>query len=186
MDREFYRVQLVKALKDKKVPIIMPSKKYVHIKRIIRNYLIGKGPLVSKYLFKQKSGAKPWPTSVNLYIVVVGHDKQAAWEIRDQLLNGKICYDEAIKQLSAFFTTLEPWKNEKSWERWLIKTYKIRWKQETGFSSLNKIHKQFRYRNPIVQLAELYLRALIHKSWQFYRNKGLKNHKHHQCLTLFQ
>jgi len=185
MDREFYRVQLVKALKDKKIPIIMPSKKYAHVKRIIKNYLIRKGPLVSKYLFKQKSGAKPWPTSVNLNIVVVGHDDQAAWKIREQLYKGKIGYDEAIGQLSAFFTTLEPWKNKRSWARWLTKTYKIRWNQETGFCSLNRIHEQFRYRNPIVQLAELYLRGIIHNGWQFFRNQGLKKHIHHQELTLF-
>ena len=185
MDREFYRVQLIKHLKDKKIPIIMPSKKYPKVKKVIKDYLLKKGPLVCQYLFKQKSGAKPWPTSVLINIVVVGHDDQSAWKIRDQLWNGKLSYDEALHQLSAFFTTLKPWKNERSWARWLTRTYKIRWNQETGFSSLNKIHYQFRYRNPIVQLAELYLRALIHNGWQFYRNQGLKHGIHHQELTLF-
>jgi len=185
MDREFYRVQLIKSLKDKKIPIIMPSKKYSKVKRVIKDFLLKKGPLVSQYLFQQKTGAKPWRTAVMINIVVVGHDDQPAWKIRDQLWNGNIGYDEALHQLSAFFTTLKPWKNEHSWARWLTKTYKIRWNQETGFSSLNKIHEQFRYRNPIVQLAELYLRAIIHNGWQFYRNQGLKQGIHHQELTLF-
>ncbi len=185
MDREFYRVQLIKALKDKKIPIIIPSKKYPKVKRVIKDYLLKKGPLVSQYLFQQKTGAKPWRTSVLINIVVVGHDDQSAWKIRDQFWTGKIGYDKALHQLSAFFTTLKPWKNERSWARWLTRTYKIRWNQETGFSSLNKIHYQFRYRNPIVQLAELYLRALIHNGWQFYRNQGLKQGIHHQELTLF-
>ncbi len=185
MDREFYRVQLVKKLKNRQIPIIMPSKKYAHVKRHIKNYLLKKGPLISNYLFKQKSGAKPWQTSVNLNIVIVGHDDQPAWIIRNQFWKGKFTYDEAIHQLSAFFTTMDPWKNERSWARWLTKTYKIRWNQETGFSSLNRIHEQFRYRSPVVQLAELYLRGMIHNGWQFYRIQGLKSGIHHQELTLF-
>ena len=74
---------------------------------------------------------------------------------RVTVMNKTLSYDEAIKELSAFFTTLKPWKNEHSWVRWLTKTYKIRWNQETGFRSLNIIHEQFRYRSPVVQLAEL-------------------------------
>lgn len=57
--------------------------------------------------------------------------------------------------------------------------------QETGFSSLNRIHEQFRYCSPVVQLEELYLRGMIHNGWQFYRNQGLKSGIHHQELTLF-
>ena len=129
--------------------------------------------------------AKTWKTSAMLNIVVVGHDDQSAWKVRNQFWHGKIGYDEALHQLSAFFTTLKPWKNERSWARWLTKTYKIRWNQETGFSSLNKIHRQFRYRNPVVQLAELYLRAIIHNGWQFYRNQSLKQGIHHRELTLY-
>lgn len=185
MDREFYRVQLVKKLKNRLIPIIMPSKKYAHVKRRINDYLLKRGQLVSDYLFKQKSGARPWQTSVKLNIVIVGHDDQPAWKIQERFWKGKLSYNEAIHQLSAFFTTMDPWKNERSWAQWLTKTYKIRWNQETGFSSLNKIHEQFRYRYPRVQLAELYLRAMIHNGWQFYRNQGLKKGIHHQELTLF-
>jgi len=117
--------------------------------------------------------------------VVIGHDDQHAWKIRDLFWKGKIGYDDAIHQLAAFFTTLKPWKNKRSWARWLTRTYKIRWNHETGFRSLNKVHEQFRYRNPIVQLAELYLRALIHNGWQLYRNQLLKHSIHHRELTLF-
>jgi hypothetical protein len=185
MDREFYRTQLIKKLKDRKIPIIIPSKKYSRVKRTITDFLLKKGPLRSKYLLKQTSGAKPWPSSVWVHIVVVGHNDQSPWKIRKQLWNGTLTFDEAKKSLSAFFTTLIPWKNERAWVRWLTKTYKIRWNQETGFSSLNKIHEQFRYRSPVVQLAELYLRSMIHNGWQFYRNQGLKVGIHHQELTLF-
>ena len=109
-----------------------------------------RGPLVSQYLFQQKLMAKTWKTSALINIVVVEHDDQPAWKVRNQFWHRKIRNDEALHQLSAFFTTLKPWKNEQSWARWLTKTYKIRWNQETGFSSLNKIHRQFRYRNPVV------------------------------------
>jgi len=47
MDREFYRIQLIKKLKDKAISIIMPSKKYAQVKQRIKNYLMKKGPLVS-------------------------------------------------------------------------------------------------------------------------------------------
>ncbi|MHA1583975.1 MAG: hypothetical protein ACTSWL_01875 [Promethearchaeota archaeon] len=56
---KYYVTQLIKKLKDKPTPIIMPSKKYAQVKKRIKNYLMKKGPLVSNYLFQQKSGAKP-------------------------------------------------------------------------------------------------------------------------------
>jgi len=185
MDREFYRVQLIKALKNRKIPIIMPAKQYHHVKRIIDNFLIKKGPLVSNYLFQQKTGAKPWPTSTWLYIVISGHDDQKPWKIREQLYNRQITFEEARSQLSAFFTNLRPWKNQRTWATWLMKTYKKRWNQETGFSSLNRVHQQFHYRFPVVQLAEIYLRAMIHNGWQGSRNEGLKKGIHHQHLSLY-
>lgn len=184
-DRGFYRVPLVKRLKDKDVSVIIPAVKFKAIQRNIRDYLLKSGDLVFPYLFQQKSGAKPWPTSVWTNVVIVGHDDVPAWKIRNLFWNGKLTYEDALNQLSAFFTTLKPWKNKRSWASWLTRTYKKRWNQETGFCSLNAIHNQFRYRYPIVQMAELYLRALIHNGWQFSRNQGLKERIHHQHLTLF-
>ncbi|MHA1583976.1 MAG: hypothetical protein ACTSWL_01880 [Promethearchaeota archaeon] len=58
--------------------------------------------------------------------MIVGHDDQPAWRIRDLFWKGKIGYDAAIHQLAAFFTTLKPWKIKRSWARWLTRTYKIR------------------------------------------------------------
>lgn len=184
-DRGFYRVPLVKRLKDKAIPVIIPAVKFKVIQQKIADYLLKRGPLVFKYLFQQNSKTKPWPSSVWINVAIVGHDDTPAWIIRDRFWNGEISYDEALSELSAFFTTLKPWKNQRAWVSWLTRTYKKRWNQESGFCSLNSIHIQFRYRNPIVQLAELYLRALIHNGWQCFRNDGLKKGIHHQHLTLF-
>jgi hypothetical protein len=80
-----------------------------------------------------------------------------------------------MHELAGFFTTLHPRHNLARWSRWLSHTYKKRWFIETGFRMLNSIHESFRNHTPMAQLAQLYLRAYIFNSWQFFRKQQLKN-----------
>ncbi|QEE15540.2 transposase [Promethearchaeum syntrophicum] len=175
MDREFYRAALIKDLKTCKLPVLIPAKKYPGIKRKIKDFLLGIGPLVSVYHFSQTQKVKPWPSSVHVNFVVIGHKNVLATEIRRQFRQGILTFDEAIKQLAGFFTTLKPWKNHSRWAKWLSRAYKKRWNEETGFSKLNDIHKSFRNHYPNVQLSQLYMRAIIYNNWQYFKREAEKS-----------
>jgi len=171
MDREFYRAALIKDLKTDHIPVIIPAKKYRGVKRMITDFLLGVGPLVQQYHFAQSTSQYAWQKSVHVSLVVVGHKDLSAMEIRNRFRQHRLSFDEALRKLSAFFTTLPRWRNINRWTRFLTKAYKKRWNEETGFRELNVIHRQFRYRSPVVQLAELYLRALIYNGWQIWRKE---------------
>ena len=186
MDREFYRAALIKKLKMEHVPVIIPAKKFKRIQRIIRQYLLGRAPLSSIYYFSQTPKVKPWPSSIHVNMVIVGHNDQPAWIVREAFRKQKLTFNEAYHQLSAFFTTTSPWKDKRAWSKWLTRTYKKRWNQETGFRMLNALHPQFRYQYPTVQLAELYLRGAIYNSWQFFRHQQTRNGMNARQLTLYR
>ena len=174
MDREFYRAALIKQLKMSHIPVIIPAKKYPRVMRVLKAYLLRQGPMVSPYSFSQTPRGNPWPRMVQVHLVVVGHNDQGAWKIREAFWNRTLTFDEALRQLAVFFTTTEPWQNHRRWSKWLTRTYKKRWNQETGFRMLNAIHPNFRNRYPNVQLAQLHLRGMIYNCWQVYRKQGLK------------
>lgn len=185
MDREFYRASLIKELKTRKIRVLIPAKKYMRVKHAIAKYLCGTGPLVSRYFFSQTIGAKPYPSSVHVALVVVGHKNRPASTIRRLYHQGVWGYDKAIRNLSAFFTTLESWKNENRWAKYLTSTYKIRWNEETAFSKLNQIHIRFRPRKISVHLANMYLRAIIYNNWQYYRKIKIHDRYLPRYISLF-
>jgi hypothetical protein len=175
MDREFYRAALIKDLKNRILPVIIPAKKFPRIKRRIKDFLLGQCPLISIYHFSQAQKVKPWPSSVHVNFVVVGHKNVSATEIRRQFRQGSLTFDEATKKLAGFFTTLKPWKNHSRWAKWLSRAYKKRWNEETGFSKLNAIHESFRNHHPNVQLSQLYMRAIIYNNWQYFKREAKKS-----------
>jgi len=188
MDREFYRAALVKELKSRGYPSLIPAKKYLRVRQDFLAFLHGKGPLVKQYFFSQTQGAKPWPSSVHVYLALVGHNGQSALEIRRAYQGGRLTIHEAMHQLAGFFTTLRPRKNHARWCRWLSRLYKKRWLQETGFRMLNEVHVSYRNHTPFTQLAQLYLRAIIYNNWQYVlkKSKASKVHRWRMSLCMYQ
>lgn len=169
MDREFYRAALIKDLKNRKLGVIIPAKKYLRVRNEIRKYLFGQRKLVEPYHFCQTATNHRWIKTVHVNLVIVGKRNRSAAQIREQYRQKILDYDSALHELAAFFTTLPPRKNLNRWARWLTKAYKKRWCQETGFSKLNEVHISFRNRHPTVQLAQLYLRGIYYNNWQYYK-----------------
>jgi hypothetical protein len=186
LDREFYRAALMKELKSRKYPVIMPAKKFLRVHKEIFTFLTGIGPLVRPYFFAQTQKAKPWPSSVHLHLAFVGHDDQSALAIRNAYRNGTLSLQEAVHQLAGFFTTLRPRQNQARWCRWLTRAYKHRWCEETGFRMLNEVHDNYRNHTPFTQLSQLYLRALIYNNWQYCLKIQVGSHIHRWELALDQ
>ncbi len=150
MDREFYRASLIKELKDQKLPILMRAKKFQKVKSYYEQLLLGNRKLSDIYLFSQAKKTKPWPSSVHVHLVLTAHGSKSALQIRERFRRNQISFDKAVNEIEGFFTTLKPRKNLARWSRWLSRTYKKRWFEETGFRMLNSIHESFRNHHPTV------------------------------------
>ncbi|MHA1775904.1 MAG: hypothetical protein DRO88_11850 [Promethearchaeia archaeon] len=73
-------------------------------------------------------------------LVLTAHGSQSALKIRARFRRNQISFDEAMHEIEGFFTTLKPRRNLARWSRWLSRTYKKRWFEETRFRMLNAIH----------------------------------------------
>jgi hypothetical protein len=174
VDREFYRASLIRDFKKLFVPVTMPCKKYDKVKNEMKEFIRKKRDVVDKYLFTQSSNQYPNQSSAQVLLALVGHDNQSAHELRDKYYSTKITMDGIIKEMAGFFTTLVPWKNLKAFCRFLVQIYKERWNIETGFRCLNSTHISFRSRDPVKQLTQIYMKAIIYNNWQFWRKVTLK------------
>ncbi|WP_457559532.1 hypothetical protein [Candidatus Harpocratesius sp.] len=94
MDREFYRVSLIKKLKDQKLPIPMPAKKFQKVKRHYEQFLLGNRELSDIYLFSQAKKTKPWPSSVHVHLVLTAHRSKFALQIREKFRRNQINFDK--------------------------------------------------------------------------------------------
>jgi hypothetical protein len=188
LDREFYRAAIMKDLKNQHIPTIMPAKKFGRVRTAFKKYLCYSRPISDKYLFSQGGSQYPFQKSALVNLALIGHDDQTAFDIREEMWSGKLSMDEAQKKLAGFFTTMDEWQNVNAWCRWLTRAYKKRWNIETGFSKLNQIHESYRNRYPCVQLAQLYLRAIIYNNWQYFSKvaKRLKMKNSARCLKIYQ
>jgi len=168
VDREFYRAALVDDLRKIGIKTLMPTKKYNWVKHRMYQFLNNKGTIVSGTIFSQTAKKYPHQRGAIVRLVLIGHDNQSAFEVRDKFRNGTFTYDEALHNLAGFYTNLKPWKNKRSWARYLVREYKKRWSIETGFRMLNSMHKRFRSTQFSVILSELYMRGWIYNGWQAY------------------
>jgi hypothetical protein len=166
VDREFYRAALVDDLRKIGVSTLMPTKKYNWVKYRMHQFLIGKGSFISGTIFSQTAKKYPHQRGAIVRLVLIGHDGQSAFEVRDKFRNGILNFDEAMHNLAGFYTNLKPWKNKRSWARYLVREYKRRWNIETGFRMLNFMHIRFRSNQFTVVLSEMYMRGWIYNCWQ--------------------
>ena len=183
VDREFYRVTLIRELRKLLIPVIMPSKKYPKVIHEMVNFIRFKRKLVDIYLFTQNNNQYPKQKSINVYLPLIGHNNQTAEEIREKYYSTKLKMDEIVKEMAGFFTTLAPWKNVRAYIRFLVRTYKQRWNIETAFRCLNSTHYSFRNRESVKSLAQIYMKALIYNNWQFWRKHMLKECKSYSAGT---
>jgi IS4 transposase len=170
VDREFYRATFVKECKNRKIPIIMPCKKFQEIRTRMLGFLNGTRKSITTYLFEQAYQTGDRGNYVAVHLVLIAHNNQSIFDIRRLYHLGAISEEEALKNLAGFFTTYKPWKNQKAFSKFLCRTYKKRWWVETGFSNLNSIHDSTRTRRFETKLAEILMDCWIYNMWQFTRN----------------
>lgn len=187
IDREFYRVMILRTLRHRGVCAVLPAKKFKQVQQELSNYLLNKRPITKPYLFSQAMNQYPMQSSIQVQLSLVGHDILTASDVKNEFWSGKITFDEAMKKLAGFLTTLIPWKNAKAFCSWLKRLYKKRWNIETKFRVVNAVHDSFRNHRAITQLAQLYMRGYIVNYWQACKKhaKRLNVRSAHRSLREF-
>ena len=183
-DREFYRASLVDDLNQIKLPCLFPTKKYKWVRHQMSNFLHDYNQDgVFGTIFSQTMNRYPHQKSAYVRMVIIGHNEESAHDIKKDFLLGKLTYKKAKSKLAAFFTTLKPWSNLKSWARYLTRQYKRRWNIETGFRMLNSMHETYRTTYYPVKLADMHIRGIIYNSWQAWRIYKIRDGEHHKKYT---
>jgi len=168
MDREFYRVGLLRAIKERKGNTLIPAKSYKRIKKIIEEYLKGTGNRVRKYVFSSAS-ASDFKTSQNVYLVINAKKGHSLQTIKHEFRTGKLSLIDARKIIYTIMTTEKPKGKKDSWASRTSRFYDKRWLIETGFSDLNRINRRWKSNYDNVRYLDMLARMLLYNSWKLNR-----------------
>ena len=170
MDREFYRAELVDEIKSMAGDVLIPAKSYQKIKKMIEEYLIGKGNRTRKYKFSTTPGA-PHRCVQEVYLILNAKKGHSLLNLKRSVQKGITSLEVARKQIYAIMTTRKPKGKESSWASRTSRFYRKRWNIETGFSDLNRINRRWKSNLDNVRYLDILVRMLLYNSWKI--NKKL-------------
>jgi len=183
MDREFYNAELIKEIKAIKGEVLIPSKSYHKIKKIIEEYLRGTGNRVRNYYFST-APRKRVQLSQKVYLILRAKKGTSLLSVKRDFQKGKLTLKDATKQIYAIMTTQKPKKQISSWSSRTSQLYKKRWFIETGFSDLNRMGRRWKSKYDNTRYLDLLVRMLLYNSWKInhaylekYQKKGHKSLK---------
>jgi hypothetical protein len=188
MDREFYRAELVDEIKSMAGDVLIPAKSYKRIKRIIEEYLMGKGDRTRKYKFSTAPGAIHHCVQ-EVYLILNAKKGHSLLTLKREVQKGKVPLEVARKQVYAIMTTQKPRGKESSWASRTSRFYRKRWNIETGFSDLNRINRRWKSNHDNIRYLDMLVRMLLYNSWKI-NKKGIqisgKKHGKMKEWTLLQ
>lgn len=188
MDREFYRAELLDAVKKRGGNVLIPAKFYKKIKLFIEQYLKGTGNRVRKYTFSTSAGAKR-KFSKNVYLIIKAKRGFSLQSVKNTFQKEKISLKDARQKLFAIMTTEKPRGNTSSWASHTSLFYRQRWLIETGFSDLNRINRTWKSNHDNVRYVDILARMLLYNSWKINRkiiNNHTKKGRNMPAWTLYQ
>lgn len=168
MDREFYRAELLDAVKKRGGNALIPAKFYKKIQLFIEEYLSGKGNRVRKYTFSTATEAKR-RFSRNVYLIIKAKRGFSLQAVKKDFQSGRISLKDARKRLFAIMTTEKPRRKASSWASRTSLFYRRRWLIETGFSDLNRINRRWKSNHDGVRYLDMLARMLLYNSWKVNR-----------------
>ena len=188
MDREFYRTELLDAVRKRGGNVLIPAKFYKKIKLFIENYLKGKRNRVRRYVFSTATEAKRH-FSIIVSLIIRAKQGFSLQSIKRDFQNKKISLKDAQKRLFVIMTTERPRGNTSSWASRTSSFYRRRWLIETGFSDLNRINYRWKSNHDNVRYLDMLARFLLYNSWKMNRaliEKHIKKPQGKSAWTLHQ
>ena len=165
MDREFYRAELLDEVKGMGGNVLIPAKAYKKVKKVIEDYLTGKGNRVRKYSFSSAPGAKH-RFFQNVYLIIKAKRGFSLQGVKKDYQNGRISLKVARTRFFTIMTTEKPKGKTSSWASRTSLFYKRRWFIETGFSDLNRINRRWKSNHDNVRYLDILARMLLYNSWK--------------------
>ncbi len=176
MDREFYRVLLIKDLKDLGVPVIIPAKQYLSVRAGYRRFLRHRRGLVQPFNLVQTARKYHSQQAVRVRMAIIGRGDHDPRVVRAGHVLSPAGETRAMRDLRAFLTTIPPWKDAYAFTRYLCREYKVRWRIESAFRDLNKFAPNWRTNRLSMRLFYLGVCATLYNIWQL-RAKTRQRHR---------
>jgi len=170
MDREFYRAVLLHEIKARKGNVLIPTKQYKKVRRMIESYIRSEGNRVRRYTFSSATEAKQRFIQ-HVYLIIKAKRGFTLQDVKRDYQNGRISLDDARKRVFAIMTTEKPKGKTSSWASRTSLFYRRRWLIETGFSDLNRINRRWKSNHDNVRYLDMLARMLLYNSWKM--NKKL-------------
>ena len=168
MDREFYRTELLDEIKGMGGNVLIPAKAYRKVKKVIEEYLTGKGNRVRKYTFSSAPVVK-YRFFQNVYLIIKAKRGFSLQGVKRDYQNGRIPLKVAQTRVFTIMTTEKPKGKTSSWASRTSQFYKRRWMIETGFSDLNRINRRWKSNHDNVRYLDMLVRMLLYNSWKMNR-----------------
>lgn len=176
MDREFYRAELLDEIKGMKGNVLIPTKSFKRIKRMIEEYIQGNGKRTRKYTFSNAPGARCRFVQ-NVYIILNAKKRYTLLEVKKDFQKGNLTLHDASKLIYGIMTTQKPRGESSSWASRTSRFYKKRWHIETGFSDLNRMGRRWKSKYDNTRYLDLLVRMLLYNSWKINKTYLEKWHK---------
>jgi len=168
MDREFYRAELLDAIKKRGGDVLIPAKSYKKVQGFIESYLKGTGNRVRKYEFSTATEAKRH-FSRNVYLIIKPKRGFTLQSIKHDFQSGHLSLADAKKRIFSIMTTQKPRGRTSSWASRTSLFYRRRWLIETAFSDLNRINRRWKSNYDNVRFIDMSARLLLYNSWKINR-----------------
>ena len=170
MDREFYRAVLLHEIKARNGNVLIPTKQYKKVRKMIEAYIKEEGNRVRRYTFSSATEAKT-RFFQHVYLIIKAKRGFSLQGIKKDYRMGKMSLDDARRRIFAIMTTEKPKGKTSSWASRTSLFYRRRWLIETGFSDLNRINRRWRSNHDNVRYLDMLARFLLYNSWKM--NKKL-------------
>ena len=170
MDREFYRAELLDEIKGMGGNVLIPAKSYKKVKKILEDYVNGRGKRVRKYTFSSALEAR-FRFFQNVYLIIKAKRGFTLQGVKRDFKSGKISLKDAQRRLFTIMTTEKPKGKTSSWASRTSLFYRRRWLIETSFSDLNRINRRWKSNHDNVRYLDMLARMLLYNSWKI--NKKL-------------
>lgn len=107
MDREFYRTELLNAIKGMGGNVLIPAKAYRKVKNVIEEYITGKGNRVRRYSFSSTPGANH-RFFQNVYLIMKAKRGFSLQGVKKDYQNGRIPLKVVQTRIFTIMTTEKP------------------------------------------------------------------------------
>ena len=173
MDREFYRAELIDEVKSMGGDSLIPAKMYKKIKKMVEEYLSGRGGRTRAYKFSTTPGGRHKCVQ-EVYLIFNAKRGYSLLGLKRAVRKGELTIEDARKKIFVIMTTRKPKGKQSSWASRTSRFYRKRWNIETGFSDLNRINRRWKSNHDNVRYLDMLVRMLLYNSWKI-NKKLLKN-----------